>query len=156
MEQQDLVSLTADIVAAHVANNNIAIGDLPTLIQNVHGALAGLQEAPAEPEPEPKNALVSVRASVKLDYLVCMECGRKHKTLKRHLSTAHDMTPDQYRADYGLPASYPMVAPNYSEERRAMAHKIGLGRKAATRRSNSKPAGTGGERAAGSKGRSKR
>jgi predicted transcriptional regulator len=130
MEKEDLVSLTADIVAAHAANNNIAVGDIPNLIQNVHGALARLGEAPAEPEPERKKALVSVRASIKPDHLVCMECGRKQKTLKRHLATAHGMIPDQYRADYGLPADYPMVSPDYSQQRRAMAHAIGLGRKA--------------------------
>ena len=131
MDMEDLVSLTADIVAAHVANNNVAVGDIPILIQNVHGALARLGEAPAESGLERKKALVSVRASIKPDHLVCMECGRKQKTLKRHLSTAHGMTPDQYRGDYGLPADYPMVAPEYSEQRRAMAHSIGLGRKAA-------------------------
>jgi predicted transcriptional regulator len=127
--EQDLVTLTADIVAAHVANNNVAIGDLGQLIKNVHGALSRLQEPPTPPEPERKKALVSMRASVKPDYLVCLECGSRHKMLKRHLSTAHDMTPARYRADHELPATYPMVAPNYSERRRALAHAIGLGRK---------------------------
>lgn len=150
MQQEDLVALTADIVAAHVANNNLAIGDLPTLIQNVHGALAGLQERPAEPEPERKKALVSVRASIKPDYIVCMECGRKQKTLKRHLAAAHGMTPDQYRADYGLSPTYPMAAPNYAEQRRAMALKIGLGRKPKQRgRKRSAGAGARGDSAGG-------
>jgi predicted transcriptional regulator len=130
MEKEDLVSLTADIVAAHVANNNVAVGDLPTLIQNVHGALAALGEKPADAEPEGKKASVSMRASIKPDYLICMECGKKHKTLKRHLATAHGLSPAQYRADYGLPASYPMAAPNYAEQRRALALAVGLGRKA--------------------------
>lgn len=129
MQEEELVTLTADIVSAHVANNNVAVGDLAGLIRNVHGALAALQAAPAEAAPEPKKAAVSVRASVKPDYLVCMECGSRQKMLKRHLSSAHGMTPAQYRADYGLAADYPMVAPNYSESRRALAHSIGLGRK---------------------------
>ncbi len=129
MEQHDLINLTADIVAAHVANNSVAVGDVANLVQTVHGALAGLG-APAEEGTQEKTAVVSVRASVKPDYLVCMECGKKQKTLKRHLQTAHQMTPDQYRKDYGLPREYPMVAPEYSQSRREMAHSIGLGRKA--------------------------
>jgi len=122
-----LLTLTADIVAAHVSNNTVAVNDLPNLIQNVHGALsavAGRTSGP-EPKPEPK---VSIRASVKPDYIVCMECGRKQKTLRRHLMSAHGMSPDQYRKDYGLPDSYPLTAPNYSERRREMAKSIGLGR----------------------------
>lgn len=129
MQEEDLVTLTADIVSAHVANNHVSVGDIADLIGNVHGALAALGEAPAPEEPERKKALVSVRASIKPDHLVCMECGRRQKTLKRHLAIAHGMTPDQYRADYGLPATYPMVAPNYSEQRRALAKSLGLGRK---------------------------
>lgn len=143
VDEANLVTLTADIVAAHVSNNSVAIGDLPTLIRNVYGALSRLQEAPAEPEPEGKKALVSVRASVKPDHLVCMECGRKQKTLKRHLAAAHGMTPDQYRADYGLPRDYPMAAPQYAEQRRAMAHKIGLGRKPQPGRGKGARAGAG-------------
>ncbi len=129
MEQQELVTLTADIVAAHVSNNNVAVGDLGNLIQSVHGALSILAASPPEPEPEKKSPAVSVRASVKPDHLVCMECGSRQKMLKRHLATAHGMTPKEYRADYRLPADYPMVAPNYSEARRTLAHSIGLGRK---------------------------
>jgi len=129
MEKQDLIALTADIVAAHVASNNVSAGDLAGLIQNVHGALSSLGQPAAPAEPEAKKAVVSVRASIKPDFLICMACGRKQKTLKRHLATAHDTTPEQYRVDYGLPATYPMVAPNYAEQRRAMAHAIGLGRK---------------------------
>lgn len=129
MQEEDLVTLTADIVSAHVSNNNVAVGDLPNLIGSVHGALAALKEPPQEAGPERKKALVSARASIKPDYLVCMECGSRQKTLKRHLATAHGMTPDQYRADYGLPATYPMVSSNYSEQRRALAKSLGLGRK---------------------------
>lgn len=134
MQEEDLVTLTADIVSAHVSNNSVAVGDLPNLIQSVHGALAALAEPPAAVEPERKKALVSARASIRPDFLVCMECGGRQKTLKRHLAVAHGMTPDQYRADYGLPASYPMTAPNYSEERRALAKSLGLGRKGGRRK----------------------
>ena len=144
MQEEDLVTLTADIVSAHVANNNVAVGDLGNLIRGVHGALAGLKEPPAQAEPERKKALVSVRASLKPDYLVCMECGARQKTLKRHLAVAHGMTPDQYRADYGLPASYPMTAPNYSEQRRALAKTIGLGRKGVRRKAGGGAKGQGG------------
>lgn len=130
MDQEQLVSLTADIVAAHLTNNTVAIGDVANLIQQVHGSLSRLgQEKPAEPQA--KSPMVSVRASVKPDYLVCMECGLKQTMLKRHLQTAHGMTPEQYRADYGLPRDYPMSAPNYSERRRTLAMAIGLGRKSA-------------------------
>jgi len=125
---ETLVTLTADIVAAHVSNNSVAVSDLPTLIQNVHGALAGLGRAVAEPEVKQEPA-VSIRASVKPDYIVCLEDGKKLKMLKRHLMTHYQMTPEQYRAKWNLPADYPMVAPNYAEQRRSLAKKIGLGTK---------------------------
>lgn len=125
---ETLVTLTADIVAAHVSNNSVAVGDLPLLIQNVHGALAGLGGPAPEPETKQEPA-VSVRASIKPDYLVCLEDGKKLKMLKRHLMTHYQMTPEQYRAKWNLPADYPMVAPNYAEQRRSLAKKIGLGTK---------------------------
>lgn len=128
-EKTQLIELTADIVAAHVANNTVAVGDVATLVQRVHEALTGLDKPAPEPEPEKKTPAVSIRASIKPDYLVCMECGRKQKTLKRHLQSAHNMTPDQYRTDYGLPRDYPMVAPEYSKKRSEMANAIGLGRR---------------------------
>ncbi len=120
--------LTADIVAAHVSNNSVAVNDLPNLIQNVHSALTGISAQPAAPEakPEPK---VSVRSSVKPDYITCLECGQKQKMLKRHLTTAHNETPAEYRQRFGLAADYPMVAPNYAEQRRTLAKSIGLGTK---------------------------
>ena len=124
-----LVTLTADIVSSHVSNNSVAVSDLPLLIQNVHGALTGLSpegEAGNEPRPEPA---VSVRASIKPDYIVCLEDGKKLKMLKRHLMTHYQMTPDEYRARWELPSDYPMVAPNYAQKRRELAKKIGLGRK---------------------------
>ncbi|WP_315761298.1 MucR family transcriptional regulator [Sphingomonas sp. Y38-1Y] len=125
---ETMVTLTADIVAAHVSNNSVAVSDLPLLIQNVHGALAGLGGAVAEPEVKQEPA-VSVRSSVKPDYIVCLEDGKKLKMLKRHLMTHYQMTPEQYRAKWNLPADYPMVAPNYAEQRRSLAKKIGLGTK---------------------------
>ncbi len=125
---ETLVTLTADIVAAHVSNNSVAVGDLPLLIQNVHGALAGLGGPAPEPETKQEPA-VSVRASIKPDYLVWLEDGKKLKMLKRHLMTHYQMTPEQYRAKCNLPADYPMVAPNYAEQRRSLAKKIGLGTK---------------------------
>jgi predicted transcriptional regulator len=123
-----LLTLTADIVAAHVSNNSVAVNDLPNLIQNVHSALSGIagNGAAAEPKPEPK---VSIRASVKPDYIVCLEDGKRLKMLKRHLMTHYNLTPDQYRQKWGLSADYPMVAPNYAEQRRNLAKSIGLGTK---------------------------
>jgi predicted transcriptional regulator len=126
--EDTLLTLTADIVAAHVSNNSVAVNDLPQLIQNVHSALTGISGSRAAPEarPEPK---VSIRASIKPDYIVCLEDGKKQKTLKRHLMTNHGMTPDEYRQKWGLAADYPMVAPNYAEQRRTLAKSIGLGTK---------------------------
>ena len=124
--EDTLLTLTADIVAAHVSNNSVAVNDLPNLIQNVHSALAGISTSRSAPEakPEPK---VSVRASVKPDYIVCLEDGKKQKMLKRHLMTNHGMTPDEYRQKWGLAADYPMVAPNYAVARSQLAKKMGLG-----------------------------
>lgn len=125
---ETFITLTADIVAAHVSNNSVAVSDLPTLISNVHGALIGLGGQPAE-APVKLEPAVSVRASIKPDYIVCLDDGKKLKMLKRHLMTHYGITPDEYRAKWGLPADYPMVAPNYAEQRRTLAKKIGLGRK---------------------------
>jgi predicted transcriptional regulator len=129
MPDQDLIALTADIVSAHVANNKVSTADVPAIVERVYEALAGLGGPAAEEPAEAKLPVVSVRASVKPDYIVCMECGKRQKMLKRHLQTAHGMTPNEYRKDYGLPDTYPMTAPKYSESRRTLAHSIGLGRK---------------------------
>lgn len=123
-----LITLTSDIVAAHVSNNSVAVSDVASLIQNVHSALAGLSEPAPAPEVKLEPA-VSIRSSIKPDYIVCLEDGKKLKMLKRHLMTHYQMTPDDYRAKWGLPADYPMVAPNYAEQRRTLAKKIGLGTK---------------------------
>lgn len=132
-----LISLTADIVAAHVSNNDVAVADVPILIRSVHEALSGVGE-PAQPEEAPLEPAVSIRASVKPDYLVCLEDGKKLKMLKRYLKTRYDMTPEQYRERWNLPADYPMVAPNYAETRRDLAKKIGLGRKPGQKRGRPK------------------
>ncbi|MBP8230863.1 MULTISPECIES: Ros/MucR family transcriptional regulator [Rhizorhabdus] len=129
---ETLIALTADIVSAHVSNNSVAVSDLPLLIQNVHNALAGLGEEIVEPEIKQEPA-VSIRSSIKPDYIVCLEDGKKLKMLKRHLMTHYQMTPEQYRAKWNLPADYPMVAPNYAEQRRSLAKKIGLGTKRRSR-----------------------
>jgi len=121
-----LITLTSDIVAAHVSNNSVAVSDLPLLIQNVHAALASLDSPAPAPEVRQEPA-VSVRSSVKPEYIVCLEDGKKLKMLKRHLMTHYQMTPEDYRAKWNLPADYPMVAPNYAEQRRSLAKKIGLG-----------------------------
>ena len=122
-----LITLTADIVAAHVSNNSVSVNDLAQLIGNVHGALAGLSgRGAAEARPEPK---VPIRSSIRPDYIVCLEDGKRLKMLKRHLMTHYQMTPDQYRQKWGLNSDYPMVAPNYAEQRRKLAKAIGLGTK---------------------------
>lgn len=126
-----LIMFTADIVSAHVSNNNVAVGDLPTLIANVYRALAGV-EGNASAEEMVLEPAVPIRSSVKKDYIVCLEDGTKLRMLKRHLATSYNMTPEQYRARWNLPADYPMVAPAYAEKRRQIAKAIGLGRKKAT------------------------
>ena len=128
-----LITLTSDIVAAHVSNNSVSVDDVSTLISNVFGALAGLGQAVVVEEKLPEPA-VSIRSSVKTDYIVCLEDGKKLKMLKRHLMTHYNLTPDQYRARWSLPADYPMVAPAYAEKRRELAKKIGLGRKPGVKR----------------------
>ena len=132
-----LITLTSDIVAAHVSNNNVAVDDVTALITNVYGALASLGQPVVVEEKMPEPA-VSIRASVKPDYVVCLEDGKKLKMLKRHLMTHYNLTPDQYRARWNLPADYPMVAPNYAEKRRELAKKIGLGRKPGVKRGRKK------------------
>lgn len=124
----ELLSLTADIVAAHVANNRVATNEVSDLIAQVHAALSGLTEPKKADEPEPQPA-VPVRSSIKHDYIVCLEDGKKLKMLKRYLRTNYNMTPEEYRAKWKLPRDYPMVAPAYAEQRRGLARAIGLGRK---------------------------
>ena len=124
-EKEAVISMTSDIVTAFVSNNSVAISDVPVVIRSVFEALSGLaSEQKVEAKPMPA---VPIRSSVKPDYLICLEDGRKMKMLRRHLMTAFNMTPDEYRTKWGLPNDYPMVAPNYAEKRRVLAKKIGLG-----------------------------
>ena len=132
--QEILITLTADIVAAHVSNNSVSVSDLPVLIANVHNALSGLNSSVAVEEVAKLEPAVSIRSSIKPDFIVCLEDGKKMKMLRRHLMTAYGMTPDDYRAKWGLPSDYPMVAPNYAAQRAELARKIGLGTKGGRRK----------------------
>ncbi len=123
----ELLEHTTKIVAAHVSHNAMPAADLPRLIATVHQALATLG-----PEPKPTPA-VSIKQSIKPEYIVCLDDGKKLKMLKRHLRTAYNMTPDDYRKRWGLPSDYPMVAPTYAKHRSKLAKKIGLGRKPVTK-----------------------
>jgi predicted transcriptional regulator len=124
----ELLVLTTEIVSSHVANNSVSLGDLPQLIQQVYATLAGIGGTPVTTGQRPQPA-VSVKKSVTPDYIVCLEDGRKLKMLKRHLKTAYNMSPEEYRERWQLSADYPMVAPNYAKQRSSLAKKIGLGTK---------------------------
>ena len=128
-DKTNMAELTADVVAAYVANNPVPVNSLPDLIKEVHRALDVAAKGGDEQPETPKNPAVSVRRSVTDDHIVCLEDGLKFKSLKRHLRTYHNMTPEEYRAKWSLPADYPMVAKNYSERRADLAKKIGLGNK---------------------------
>ncbi|MCW5695233.1 MAG: MucR family transcriptional regulator [Bauldia sp.] len=123
----DLIDLTADIVSAYVSNHNVAAQDLAGLIADVHQALARTHNGLNEPEPEPLKPAVNPKKSVFPDYIICLEDGKKFKSLKRHLRTHYDLSPEEYREKWGLPADYPMVAPNYAAARSALAKQMGLG-----------------------------
>ena len=126
----ELLALTTDIVASHVSNNTVAITDLPQLIQQVYSALANVGlTALSRPQPA-----VPIKKSITPDYLFCLEDGKKLKMLKRHLKTKYNLTPEEYRERWGLPADYPMVAPRYAQQRSELAKKIGLGTKRRKRR----------------------
>ncbi|MFI4948791.1 MAG: MucR family transcriptional regulator [Alphaproteobacteria bacterium] len=128
-QSNDLVALTTEIVAAHVSNNTVALGDLPQLINHIYNSLANIGSAPAAPAARPQPA-VSIKKSVQPDYIVCLEDGKKLKMLKRHLKTAYNMSPEAYRERWKLSADYPMVAPNYAQQRSRLAKQIGLGTRA--------------------------
>lgn len=123
----NLIELTADIVSAYVSNNTVASTDLPKLINDVYVAIQATSVVSTEPEPEPLRPAVPVKKSVMPDYIICLEDGKKFKSLKRHLRTHYDMTPEEYREKWDLPADYPMVAPNYAAARSELAKKMGLG-----------------------------
>jgi predicted transcriptional regulator len=122
-QSSDLLALTTEIVAAHVSNNTVPVGDLPQLINQVYNSLANIGSVPAAPA-------VPIKKSVHPDFIVCLEDGKKLKMLKRHLKTAYNMTPEAYRERWGLTADYPMVAPNYARQRSRLAKEIGLGTRA--------------------------
>ena len=128
-QSNQLLALTTEIVAAHVSNNTVALGDLPQLINQVYNSLANIGVAPVAPATRPQPA-ISVKKSVQPDYIVCLEDGKKLKMLKRHLKTAYNMSPEAYRERWGLSPDYPMVAPNYARQRSHLAKEIGLGTRA--------------------------
>ena len=123
----EILELTTDIVSAHVANNKVPTTELPQLIQEVYQTLLGVSNG-AQTQERPRPA-VPIKKSIFPDYIVCLEDGKKLKMLKRHLKTAYNMSPEEYRAKWGLPRDYPMVAPNYAKHRSSLAKKIGLGTK---------------------------
>jgi len=130
--QTDILELTSEIVSAHASNNTIAANDLPQIIKDVFTTLQTLGTgAPAQERPQPA---VPVKKSITPDFIICLEDGKQLKMLKRHLKTSYNMTPEEYRERWGLPADYPMVAPNYAKKRSSLAKKIGLGRKPGARR----------------------
>jgi predicted transcriptional regulator len=123
----DYVTLAVDIVSAYVGNNSLAVGEVPGLITAVHAALAQLSDKPAEPEEPALTPAVPIRRSIQQDFLVCLEDGKKFKSLKRHLRTRYNLSPDEYRARWNLPDDYPMVAPSYAATRSQLARTMGLG-----------------------------
>ncbi|SLN19492.1 MucR family transcriptional regulator [Oceanibacterium hippocampi] len=125
MDKKELMALTTEIVTSHLSNNKVEMGDLPRLIRDVYGTLAGVGSV--EQEAQRQQPAVPVRRSVTPDFLICLEDGKKLKMLKRHLKTAYDMSPEDYRLKWNLPPDYPMVAPNYASQRRELAKSIGLG-----------------------------
>ena len=125
----ELLGLTAEIVAAHVSNNPVALADLPNLIQEVYRSLASVGLPIVKPQPDRPQPAVPIKKSITPEYLICLEDGKKLKMLKRHLQTSYGMSPEQYRERWGLGSDYPMVAPNYAQHRSSLAKKIGLGTK---------------------------
>ncbi len=134
--QNELLALTTEIVASHVSNNTVAVGELGELIRQVYSSLNTLSPTPVPEQPERPQPAVAIKKSVTPEYIICLEDGKKLKMLKRHLKTRYDMTPDEYRKRWMLPDDYPMVAPSYAQQRSDLAKKIGLGTKprARTRR----------------------
>jgi predicted transcriptional regulator len=128
MSEDELLRMTADVVAAYVSNNTLATTQLAEIINAVYSSLKALEGQVTQPQPEPLKPAVPIRKSVTPEYLICLEDGKKLKMLKRHLRSTYNMTPDDYRAKWGLQPDYPMVAPNYAERRSEFAKKIGLGR----------------------------
>lgn len=128
--REDMLRMAVDVVAAYLSNNQVASSQIPEVIQSVYTSLNEIDVGTTESRPEPQKPAVPIRKSVTPDYIYCLEDGKKLKMLKRHLQTTYGMSPEEYRAKWGLPADYPMVAPNYAKQRSEFAKKIGLGRKA--------------------------
>ena len=126
-EKSEIIEMTADIVSAYVGNNSVAAADLASLIHSVHGRLAGVSAGVEAVEVAPQEPAVPIKRSIQPDHLVCLEDGRKFKSLKRHLRTKYNMSPEDYRAKWGLPKDYPMVAPSYAKARSDLAKQMGLG-----------------------------
>jgi predicted transcriptional regulator len=146
-DADDYVELAAEVVSAYVSNNSVGVADLPALIKEVHAALKRVASGAKEEVAAPQTPAVPVRKSVTPDYIICLEDGKKFKSLKRHLRTRYNMTPQEYREKWGLAADYPMVAPNYASARSELAKKMGLGQQ--RRKQAQEPARRGGRRRAG-------
>ena len=140
MGSSDLLRMTTEVVAAYLGNNSVPASQISEVISTVHDALKNLSSDAREPEPEPLRPAVPIKKSVTPEFIVCLEDGKQLKMLKRHLRTTYDMTPEEYRAKWGLPADYPMVAPNYAQQRSDFAKKIGLGRQTTRRAGRRKTA----------------
>ena len=134
IDTANYIGLTAEIVSAYVSNNTVASADIPALISQVHNALQRVSSGESQPSTEPLKPAVPVKKSINPDFIICLEDGKKFKSLKRHLRTQYDMTPEQYREKWGLPADYPMVAPNYAAARSQLAKQMGLGQQRRRRR----------------------
>jgi predicted transcriptional regulator len=134
----ELVELTTEIVAAYVGANQIPAHEIPTVIETVYRSLKGLSTITETAEPESRAPAVPVKRSVTNEFIICLEDGKKFKSLKRHLRTRYNMTPEEYRAKWGLPHDYPMVAPNYAQARSDLAKRMGLGKKAPSARGRGK------------------
>ena len=133
LDSSELLRMTTDVVSAYLGNNTVAASQISEVISTVHEALTRLNIDVSEPEVEPAKPAVPIRRSITPEYIICLEDGKRLKMLKRHLRTTYNMTPEEYRAKWGLPADYPMVAPNYAAQRSEFAKKIGLGRNAVKR-----------------------
>jgi predicted transcriptional regulator len=140
LSQPNYIGLAADIVAAYVSKNSVTQADLPALIHSVHAALNRTAHVTTEAPKEELTPAIPIKKSITPDYLICLDDGKKFKSLKRHLRTKYNLTPDEYRARWNLPSNYPMVAPNYAQARSALAKTMGLGQKRAATRKRSKKA----------------
>ena len=130
----NFIGLTAEIVSAYVSNNTVASADIPALINQIHAALRRVSNGDGQMPAEPLKPAIPIKRSINPDYVVCLEDGKKFKSLKRHLRTQYGMTPEQYREKWGLPHDYPMVAPNYAAARSHLAKQMGLGQQRRRRR----------------------